>query len=160
MVGQFRDPQRPQASFLASDGSFESLARFSSEFEFLADRRNEMIHVYSFVRGEVPQVVEITGFVSGWVCESYRFLGGNFSERIDKQGAILRKIGEFFVSPQNWAILEWKYEAFVDGDIDFDVILPGQGARVPEIEGMAVRVARGSSRSKTKRMPDCSWRAA
>jgi len=126
----------------------QTFTRFLTEFQFLANRRNDVIEPDFLVFGEIPKVVKVARFVSGWVGESEGFFSGDFVEGIDENDPVFGKIGEFRIAAKDRLLFERERQHFFDSDIHLHVIVSGKRAGIAEVEGMGVESRARSWRSK------------
>jgi len=91
---------------LFAQARLAGLRRFFTEFQSLTNRGKEVVELHFLVDREIPEIVEIPRFVSGWIGESNCFLGSNFVEGVHKNGPIFGNVGELCISAKNGPICE------------------------------------------------------
>lgn len=69
------------------------------------------------VLDQVPEVVKITGLVSGPVEEGHDFLGGDLGERVDADTRVFWQVLVFGISPKHRALLNREDDLLLDGDV-------------------------------------------
>ena len=116
----------------------QTRARFFAEFQFLTNRRNDVIELDFIVFCEIPKVVKVARLVSGCIGECDRFFGGDLVEGINENGSVFEKVGELRIAAKDRPLFERESEHFVDRDIHFHVIASGKRPGISEVEGVGV----------------------
>src|SRR5258708_26462103 len=71
---------------------------------------------------QIPEIVEVSRLVSGWIGERDRFFGGNFVERVDENGPVFWKVGELRLSAKHRPVCDRERQHLIDGDIYLHVV--------------------------------------
>jgi len=138
LIGQASVPERSQAGLFLCERGLQAFARFFTEFQFLANRGKEVVELHFLVDREIPEIVEISRFVSGWIGESNCLLGSNFVEGVHKNGPIFGNVGELCISAKNGPICEREKQRLIDRDIQLHVTVPGKRSGISEIKRVGV----------------------
>jgi hypothetical protein len=137
LIGQGSVPERSQTGLFLRERGLQVFAGFFTEFQFLANRWKEVVEMHFLVDREIPEIVEIPRFVSGWIGESNCLLGSNFVgyTRMDRFSGMSANSR---ISAKNGPICEREKQRLIDRDIHLHVTVPGKRSGISEVKRVGV----------------------